>query len=184
MLLGRIEELDGLDGKIRTSAQEHEETARLMAIPGVGPVTAMAIQAFAPPMATGRIPSSSSASPAAGSSSSTTGASPHSQTRDATTCSRSSTTATPAVAPSSATWSPSTTGTTSSVIPHSAPPSSTGSSTTLTASSMRRLFYDSTKSDPTPLISTPTPQHSALVDIRSSTVIGIAWNLRSAWWNR
>ena len=46
LLLGRIDELDekvdGLDGKIRTSARECEETARLMTIPGVGPVTAMA----------------------------------------------------------------------------------------------------------------------------------------------
>ena len=43
LLLGRIDELDekidGLDGKIRTSAREHEETARLMTIPGIGPVT-------------------------------------------------------------------------------------------------------------------------------------------------
>jgi len=54
LLLGRIDELDekidGLDRKIRTSAKENEETARLMTIPGVGPVTALAIQAFAPPM--------------------------------------------------------------------------------------------------------------------------------------
>ena len=54
LLLVRIDELDekigGLDRKIRTSARECEETARLMAIPGVGPVTALAIRAFAPPM--------------------------------------------------------------------------------------------------------------------------------------
>ena len=54
LLLGRISELDddvnGLDRKIRKSAAEHEETARLTTIPGVGPVTALAIQAFAPPM--------------------------------------------------------------------------------------------------------------------------------------
>ena len=54
LLLGRIDELDekidGLDRKIRTSARENEETARLMTIPGVGPVTALALQAFAPPM--------------------------------------------------------------------------------------------------------------------------------------
>ena len=52
LLLGRIEELDekigGLDRKIRASARECEDTAR--PIPGIGPVTAMAIQAFAPPM--------------------------------------------------------------------------------------------------------------------------------------
>ena len=54
LLLGRIDELneqiDELDQKIQTSARECEETARLMTIPGVGPVTAMAMQAFAPPM--------------------------------------------------------------------------------------------------------------------------------------
>ena len=32
------------------NARECEETARLMTIPGVGPITALAIQAFAPPM--------------------------------------------------------------------------------------------------------------------------------------
>ena len=52
--LGRIDELDekidGLDRKIGTSARDNEETARLMTIPGIGPVTAMALQAFAPPM--------------------------------------------------------------------------------------------------------------------------------------
>ena len=54
LLLGRIGELDeridGLDRELRVSARENEETARLMTIPGVGPVTAMALQAFAPPM--------------------------------------------------------------------------------------------------------------------------------------
>ena len=54
LLLGRIDELDekidGLDRELRASARECEETARLMTIPGIGPVTAMAIQAFAPPM--------------------------------------------------------------------------------------------------------------------------------------
>ena len=54
LLLGRIDEVDekisGLDRKIRTSARECEETARLMTTPGIGPVTAMALQAFAPPM--------------------------------------------------------------------------------------------------------------------------------------
>ena len=54
LLLGRIDELDekidGLDGKLATSAREHEETARLMTIPGIGPITALALQAFAPPM--------------------------------------------------------------------------------------------------------------------------------------
>ena len=54
LLLGRIEDLDekidGLDRQIRTGARECEETARLMTIPGIGPVTALAILAFAPPM--------------------------------------------------------------------------------------------------------------------------------------
>ena len=54
LLLGRIdgldEKIDGLDRKIRTSARENEATAHLMTIPGIGPVTAMAIEAFAPPM--------------------------------------------------------------------------------------------------------------------------------------
>ena len=54
LLLGRIgeldEKIDGLDGELRASARECEETARLMTIPGIGPVTAMAVQAFAPPM--------------------------------------------------------------------------------------------------------------------------------------
>ena len=54
LLLERIDELDEkidrLDRKIWTSARELEETARLMTIPGIGPITALALQAFAPPM--------------------------------------------------------------------------------------------------------------------------------------
>ena len=54
LLLGRIDELDakidGLEGKLRASAREDEETARLMTIPGIGPIPGMALQAFAPPM--------------------------------------------------------------------------------------------------------------------------------------
>ena len=54
LLLERIEEadekIDRLDRKIRKSARELEETARLMTIPGVGPITGLALQAFAPPM--------------------------------------------------------------------------------------------------------------------------------------
>ena len=38
------------DRKLRASARQHEETARLMTIPAIGPITALAIQAFAPPM--------------------------------------------------------------------------------------------------------------------------------------
>ena len=52
LLLGRIDGLDGkikgLDRKLRNSAREHEETARLMTIPG-GRVDHR-LQAFAPPM--------------------------------------------------------------------------------------------------------------------------------------
>ena len=42
------------------NARECEETARLMTIPGVGPITALAIQAFAPPMESFRRPDSAS----------------------------------------------------------------------------------------------------------------------------
>ena len=52
-----LERIAGLDGKIEeletqlcACAREDEEAARLMTIPGVGPITAMALQAFAPPM--------------------------------------------------------------------------------------------------------------------------------------
>ena len=47
---GLDEKIDGLDRRLRASAREDEETARLMTIPGIGPITALAIQAFAPPM--------------------------------------------------------------------------------------------------------------------------------------
>ncbi len=54
LLFGRIDELDEkideLDRELLARAREDEETARLLTIPGIGPVTAMAIQAFAPPM--------------------------------------------------------------------------------------------------------------------------------------
>ncbi len=54
LLLERIDELDeridGLSVELRDSAREDEEAARLMTTPGIGPVTALAIQAFAPPM--------------------------------------------------------------------------------------------------------------------------------------
>ena len=43
-----------LERRLRTSAREDEEAMRLMSIPGVGPICAMAIQAFAPPMASFR----------------------------------------------------------------------------------------------------------------------------------
>ena len=55
LLLERIdgldEKIDGLDSRLRARARENcTETARLMTIPGIGPITALAIQAFAPPM--------------------------------------------------------------------------------------------------------------------------------------
>ena len=37
-------------GELRASARVNEETARLMTIPGIGPITALAILAFALPM--------------------------------------------------------------------------------------------------------------------------------------
>ena len=43
-----------LDRQLRASAREDEEAKRLMSIPGLGPITASAIQAFAPPMASFR----------------------------------------------------------------------------------------------------------------------------------
>ncbi len=54
LLLDRIEDLDekidGLGRELRARACQGEEAARLMTIPGIGPITAMAVQAFAPPM--------------------------------------------------------------------------------------------------------------------------------------
>ena len=40
----------GLEKELRACARRDEEASRLMTIPGVGPITAMALQAFAPPM--------------------------------------------------------------------------------------------------------------------------------------
>ena len=54
LLLGQITDLDekigGLDKDLRTCMRQDEEASRLMTIPGVGPITARALQAFAPPM--------------------------------------------------------------------------------------------------------------------------------------
>ena len=54
LLLAQIAELEvkiaGLETDLHACARQDEEAARLMTIPGVGPVTAMALQAFAPPM--------------------------------------------------------------------------------------------------------------------------------------
>ena len=56
LLFDRIAELNAqlgeLDKKMRSIAKEHEELRRLMTIPGVKEVTAMAVHAFAPPMET------------------------------------------------------------------------------------------------------------------------------------
>ena len=56
LLFGRIAELNAqlgaLDRQIRSMVREHEELRRLMTIPGVGPMCAMAVYAFAPAMET------------------------------------------------------------------------------------------------------------------------------------
>ena len=44
------EKIAELDSDLRQQAREDEQAARLMSIPGVGTLSAMAIQAFAPPM--------------------------------------------------------------------------------------------------------------------------------------
>ena len=49
-IAGLKEKIQELERRLRTSAYEDEEARRLMSIPGVGPVCASAIQAFAPPM--------------------------------------------------------------------------------------------------------------------------------------
>ena len=54
VLLGQIAHLDakigGLEKELRACARQDEQAARLMTIPGIGPIGAMALQAFAPPM--------------------------------------------------------------------------------------------------------------------------------------
>ena len=54
LLLGQIaglsEKIAGLERKVRAEACRDEEAVRLMGVPGIGPVTALAIQAFAPPL--------------------------------------------------------------------------------------------------------------------------------------
>ena len=54
LLLVQVAELDDkiaeLDQELRERAREDEQTVRLMSVPGIGPLCAMAIQAFAPPM--------------------------------------------------------------------------------------------------------------------------------------
>ena len=54
LLLEQIGSFDAkigeLDKEVRKRAKESDEAKRLMSIPGIGPICAMAIQAFAPPM--------------------------------------------------------------------------------------------------------------------------------------
>ncbi len=54
LLFDRIEALDaeicGLAKEVGEAARRDDDAVRLMTIPGVGPVTAMALQAFAPPL--------------------------------------------------------------------------------------------------------------------------------------
>ena len=47
---GLDEKIGELDNDLRRQAREDEQTKRLMSVPGIGSVCAMAIQAFAPPM--------------------------------------------------------------------------------------------------------------------------------------
>jgi transposase len=45
-------EIDELEKRLRRVARDNETSVRLQTMPGIGPVTAAAIEAFAPPMAT------------------------------------------------------------------------------------------------------------------------------------
>ena len=49
-IAGLASKIHGLDKELRAHASRDEEAARLMTIPGIGPITAMALQALAPPM--------------------------------------------------------------------------------------------------------------------------------------
>ena len=53
-IAGLGEKIDGLEAEIRAAARQDGEVRRLMTVPGIGPITAMAVQAFAPPMETFR----------------------------------------------------------------------------------------------------------------------------------
>jgi transposase len=51
--IGRLDvEIAELDKRLRRSSQDDETAKRLQSMPGMGPITAAAIEAFAPPMAT------------------------------------------------------------------------------------------------------------------------------------
>ena len=49
-IAGLDEKIAGLEREAHVSARQDEEARRLMSVPGIGPISAMAIQAFAPPM--------------------------------------------------------------------------------------------------------------------------------------
>ena len=49
-IAGKTEALQGLDKRIKDLAAQSRDAQRLQTIPGVGPVTALAIEAFAPPL--------------------------------------------------------------------------------------------------------------------------------------
>ncbi len=49
-IAGLNEKIRELDRQLHTGARQDEEARRLMTIPGIGSISAMAIQAFAPPM--------------------------------------------------------------------------------------------------------------------------------------
>ena len=55
VLLGQIAALDakidGLDKELRRQARQDRDARRLMTVPGIGPITAMALLALAPPLA-------------------------------------------------------------------------------------------------------------------------------------
>ena len=51
---GLTVKINDLERQLRKHAREDEEARRLMTVPGIGHITAMALRAFAPPMETFR----------------------------------------------------------------------------------------------------------------------------------
>ena len=49
-IAGLNEKIGDLKREVNAAARQDDEVRRLMTVPGIGPITAMAIQAFAPPM--------------------------------------------------------------------------------------------------------------------------------------
>ena len=49
-IAGLNAKIAGLEREVHVRARQDEEARRLMSVPGIGPISAMAIQAFAPPM--------------------------------------------------------------------------------------------------------------------------------------